>query len=101
MPLMRYLLSGCPAQIRFASCQRLVQPAYYRGMGRGLDNLRIRARFFSDLLHHAHEVVQRLTRLRLCWLDHHRLVYDQRDVDGWRVHAKVEDALGDVERGHP
>src|SRR5712691_3988375 len=64
----------------------------------GLDNLRVRACLLGDLPHDADEVIQGLTGLRFGWLDHERLVNDQGEVDGWRVHAKVEDTFGDVER---
>src|SRR5258708_14049831 len=67
-------------------------------MRRGLDDLGVRACLLGNLVHYTHEVIQRLASLRLGWLDHQRLMYDQREVDGWRVHAKVEDTLGNVER---
>src|SRR6266571_1865088 len=67
-------------------------------MWRSLHDLRVRARLLGDLSHYTDEVVQRLAGLRLGWLDHQRLVYNQWEVDGWRVHAKVEDTLGNIER---
>src|SRR5947209_15900798 len=61
------------------------------------DDLWMSAGLFSDLSHNAHEVVEGLACLRFGWLDHHGFVYDEREVDGWGVHAKVEDTLGDVQ----
>src|SRR3989442_10493189 len=66
-------------------------------MWRSLDNFGIGACFTGNQPHHSYEVIQCLARLRLGGLDHQRLVYDQWEVDGRRVHAKVEYALGDVE----
>ncbi len=60
----------------------------------------IRARLLRDLVHHAHKVVQGLARFRFGWLDHHCFVNNEWKVDGWRVHAKVEDTLGYVEGRH-
>src|SRR5258708_28768036 len=67
-------------------------------MRRGLDDLGVRACLLGNLVHYAHEVSERLAGLRRGWLDHQRLMDDQREVDGWRVHAKVEDTLGNVKR---
>ena len=47
------------------------------------------------------ERVERLLRLRLGRLDQQRLVDEQREVDGRRVEAVVEQALGEVERLEP
>jgi len=100
-PLMRPLLPPRPPQIRLPRRQCLVEPPDRRRMRRGLHDLRIRPGFLGDLAHHAYEVVERLARLRFRWLDHHGLVDDQGEVDRWRVHTEVEQALGDVERAHP
>src|SRR6266516_2925455 len=65
-------------------------------MRRGLDDFGVRARLLGDLSHDTDEVIQSLASLSFGWLDHQRLVYDQWEVDGWRIHAKVKDTLGDV-----
>src|SRR5450759_3503022 len=96
--LMCQLLPRQPAQIWLAGSQRLVQPAHRCSVRRRLDDLGICARLLCNLLHDTDEVVQRFARLRLRWLNHHGLVYDQWKVDGWRVHAKVEQAFGDIQR---
>ena len=49
----------------------------------------------------ADERIKRLAGLRLRRLDHQRLVDEQREVDGRRVHPEVEQALGDVGRLDP
>ena len=46
------------------------------------------------------ERVERLERLGLGRLDEHALVDDEREVDGRRVEAVVDEALGDVEGAH-
>lgn len=69
-------------------------------MRRGLHDLRVRAGFLGDLAHHGDEVVEGFAGLGFGWLDHHGFVDDEGEVDGGRVHAEVEQALGDVERGH-
>src|SRR6266487_4241428 len=63
-----------------------------------LDDLRVCACLLGDLPQDTDKVIQGLASLCFGWLDHQRLVDDQGEVDGWSVHAKVEDALGDVER---
>ena len=63
----------------------------------GFDNLRICACLFGDLAHNADEVIQRFASFCFSWLDHEGFVHDQGEVDGWRIHAEVEDTLGDVE----
>src|SRR6266487_266035 len=64
----------------------------------GFDNLWVCARLFGDLTHHTYEVIQRFASFRFSRLDHEGFVHDQGKVDGWCVHAKVEDTLGDVKR---
>src|SRR6266568_588201 len=61
------------------------------------DNLRVCACLLGDLPQDTDEVIQGFAGFCFGWLYHEGLVYDQGEVDGWRVHAKVEDALGDVE----
>src|SRR5438067_11910260 len=94
---MCHLLSLRPAQIGLACCQCLIQPSDHCCMWGRLDDLWMSADLFRDLPHDAHEVVEGFAGLGLGWLDHHGFVYDEREVDGWGVHAKVEDALGDVQ----
>ncbi len=64
----------------------------------GLDDLRVRARLLGNLLHDTDEVVQRLASLGFRWLDHQRLVHNQREVNGRRVHAKIEYTFGHIKR---
>ena len=52
----------------------------------------------QDLGHDLGEPVERLLGLGLGRLDQQRLVDDQREVHGRRVHAVVEQPLGEVER---
>src|SRR5947209_16912109 len=98
--LMRDLLSWYPAQIGFAGSQCLVEPAHGRVVRRGLDDFRVGTGFLGNLAHDADEVVESFAGLGFGWLDHHGFVYDEGEVDGRGVHAKIEDTLGDVERGH-
>ncbi len=90
-------LSRFPTQIWLAGGQCLVQASHGCRVGSGFDDLRVRARLLGDLVHDGDEVVQRLAGLRLGWLDHHRLVHDQGEVDGGRVHAEIEQAFGDIQ----
>src|SRR6266571_7694652 len=62
------------------------------------DNLRVCACLLGDLPQDTDEVIQGLAGFCFGWLDHEGFVDDQGEVDGWRVHAEVEDTLGDVER---
>src|SRR5689334_23213075 len=97
---MSYFLSWCPAQVRFAGSKRLIESANNRGVGSSFDKLGVSADLFGDLAHYADELVERFACLRFGWFDHHGLMDDQRKVDGWRVHAKIKQALGDVRGGH-
>src|SRR6266581_7835748 len=90
------LLSWRPAQIWLARRHGLVQPAHGRRVRGGLDDVGVRARLLSNLPHDTDEIVQRLAGLGFRWLDHQRLVYNQREVNGRRVHAKIEYTLGDI-----
>ncbi len=56
------------------------------------------ARLFGDLPHNTDEVIQRFAGFRFSRLNHEGLVHDQGEIDGWCIHAEVEDTLGDVER---
>src|SRR5436309_5655763 len=68
-------------------------------MGSSLDDFGIGARLLGNLLHDADEVIESFAGLRFGRLDHQGLVHNQREVDGWRVHTKIEQALGDIQRG--
>ena len=59
------------------------------------------ARLPQDLGDDLGEMVQRLLGLGLGRLDQQRLVDDQREVHGRRMHAVVEQPLGEVERPDP
>ena len=76
----------------------LVEAPHRGRVGRVLGDLGILLGLGQDLVHSVGESVERLVRLGLGRLDHQRLVDQQREVDGRRVEAVVEQALGDVER---
>src|SRR6266481_3123010 len=85
-----------PPEPRLTRRECLVEPTHRRGHGSVADELRVRLRLAGDLDHRVAELVERLLRLRLRWLDHQRLLDDERKVDGGRVEPEVEQALGDV-----
>src|SRR5207237_9194233 len=62
-----------------------------------LANVWVCAWRLGDLPQDTVEVIQGFAGFCFGWVYHEGLVYDQGEVDAWRVHAKVEDALGDVE----
>src|SRR5690348_3344628 len=66
-------------------------------MRRGFNYLGVGTCFFGNLSHHADEVIECFIGLCFGWFYHEGFVYDQWEVDGWRVHAEVEDTLGNVE----
>ncbi len=52
------------------------------------DDFGIGARLLRNLVHHAHKIVQRLSRLRFGRLDHQCFVNDQWEVD-WHIWGKA------------
>src|SRR3954468_22807003 len=76
---------------------RLVEAAHRRRVGGVARDLRVLGRLAEDLGERVDEAVERLAGLGLGRLDEQRLVDDQREVDGRRVDAVVEQALGQVD----
>jgi hypothetical protein len=76
----------------------LVEPAHRRGVGRVARDLGILGGLVEDRRDRVDERVERLAGLRLGRLDEQRLVDDEREVHRRRVHAVVEQALGEVQR---
>ena len=89
--------SGC-SDDRVAGGGGLVEPPDRRRVRRVPGDLGILAGLAQDLRDDLGEPVERLLRLGLGRLDQQRLVDDQREVDGRRVDAEVEQPLGEVER---
>ena len=88
--------SGDPAGGR-----RWPRPAGRPGWcGSGPYRVRIGRCALGDPPHDLHEAIERLAGLGLGGLDHERLLDDEREVDGGRVDALVQDGLGDVQRRH-
>jgi len=69
-------------------------------VGSGVERLGIGVREFKELAVDAADLVHGLLALSLAGLDHERLMDDEREVHRGRVQAKVEHALGKVERGN-
>lgn len=65
----------------------------------GLDHLAIVACLFSDTFHHSDEVIKRVLALSLGGLDHQCLMEEQREIDGGRMEAVIEETLCHVKRG--
>ena len=86
---------GRPAAARLD----LVEAADRGRVGRLLGDLGVVLGLGEDLLDRVGEGVEALLGLGLGRLDHQRLVDQQREVDGRRVEAEVEQALGEVEGG--
>ncbi len=55
-----------------------------------MQKLRILSRFRSDPLQRLGESIKRLFALRFRWLDHQRLVHDEREVDRGRMETVVD-----------
>ena len=70
-----------------------------RGVGSGVKRLGIGVREFKELAVDAADLVHGLLALSLAGLNHERLVDDGAGSTSWAVQAKVEHALGKVERG--
>src|SRR4051794_8330702 len=77
---------------------RLVEPAHRRRVRRVARDLRVLGALAQDVRDGVGEGVERLLRLRLGRLDEQRLVDEQREVDGRRMEAVVEQPLGEIER---
>ncbi len=78
--------------------RHLVEPSDRRRVGRAAGDLGVLGGLFEDCRDRLREGVERLLRLGLGGLHHQRLVDEQREVDGGRVEAEVEQPLGEVER---
>src|SRR3954452_20109650 len=65
-----------------------------------LDDFWVGASLFSNVSHYTHKAVERLAGLGFGWLDHHCLMHNEWEVDSGRVHAKVEQTLGDIQGRH-
>jgi murein tripeptide amidase MpaA len=89
-----------PAQVEVAVRRDVVEALVFCLVRGGLDVVGVVLRLVGDLAHGGDEEVERFDALRLGRLDHQRFVDDQREVGRRRMHAEVEQALGDVERAH-
>ena len=81
-----------------AGSQHIVAAGDRRIVRRALHDVRVGACFFSDAVHDVDETVERVAALVLCRFNHHGLVEEQREVDGWCVEAVVKEAFGHIER---
>ena len=68
-------------------------------MGRLLDHVGVGAGLVGDAVHDVDEAVEGVAALILGGLNHHCLMEEEREVDGGRVEAVVEETLSHVERG--
>src|SRR5207244_9921191 len=88
---------GPPAQHRAARRARLIEAGEPRRVRRLAHARGVAACLLCDRKHGVGELVERLLGLGLGRLDHEGALHHQREVDGGRVEAVVEEALGDVE----
>ena len=86
---------------RPAAGRRLVEATNRGRVRRVAGDLRVALGLGEDLLDRVRQRVEALLGLRLSGLEHQRLVDQQREVDGRRVKAEVEQPLGDVQGLHP
>ena len=71
------------------------------GCHRGiLDDIGSLCRFVSHTTHHVDKFVEGLEAFALGGLDHHRLVEQQREINGRRMETEVQKALGHIQGGH-
>jgi len=89
-----------PAQVGLAGGAGRVDAPDERFVRRAFDEGGVRVDLARDGVQRGGEVVQCFLVLRLGRLGHQALLHHLRPVDGRRVEAVVDQALGDVERAH-
>ena len=81
-------------------CRQHVIYTPYRGVVRcAFHDVGILLCLLCYLTHHADESVECLLALVLWWFNHQALVEEQREIDGRRMIAVVEQSLRNIHRG--
>ena len=87
-----------PARAQIAGGARLIGTADRRRPRRFVQRVRVLVDLAVHCAHRVGERVESFDRLGLGRLDHHRFVDDEREIDGRRVEAVIDDPFRDVHR---